>query len=72
MLLCNPWSNRGFRNGVETFQQGGWNGSITVTHDRQELTVLPSHFLREFVRGISLLLETLMVFDRKMTEQKLN
>lgn len=65
-----PWSHRGFQNGAETFQQGGWRGSTAITHNRQELTVLPSHFLREFVRESSLLLETSIAFDGKMTVKK--
>lgn len=32
--------------------------------------MLPSHFLREFVRDSPLLLETLMVFDGNMTVKK--
>lgn len=70
LCLCNPWSHRGCQDGAETSQQGGWNGSTAIIPDRQELTGLPSHFLRGFVRDSSLLLETLMGFDGNITGKK--
>lgn len=59
MLPCNLWHTYGLpewcwnrsQHGL-SLQLGSWNGSTTVTLDRQELTMLPSYFPEGICKGL--------------------